>query len=566
VVPPARLPTGNRGWAAAVVAAAGAMALLACPAGVARAAAAPGVKAAPVVMILLDTQGLTPGKRIREERQAALSYLAALPAGVRAGLITFNTSWQLRVAPTADRRLLARALGAVRVAGAASTGIYAAISAAESVLSQRAAGPGRLLVLSNAENVPRRVMTPPVPADVVRWHYDGDDNMAELGALASGSGGHIVNPPLAASLAAVFRHPAPAGRASRTRAVRVPWLLAAGMACAFLATLLVALLLLRPLAPGGARRIAARIERYGPQHAPAQSHRAGPHRAGPHRAGPGRAGPDQEEPDHEAAAVQTALGLASSMLRSTRTERGLAQRLDHAGIGRSPAEWTVLAACTGVVLAGALTLLTGSVLLGIPAGGLLAWLAMRLVLSLRTARRRAAFGEQLPEVLRLIAGSLQSGFSLPQAVDSVVREDSQPAAGELSRALAEVRVGADLGDALTRVADRMDSADLHLTVMAVRIQREVGGNLAEVLHNSVGTMRERAFLRRQVRALSAEGRMSAYILLALPFLVGTWFFYVDPAYMRLLYTTVPGLLMLAGSGLLILVGVLWMRKLIDIEV
>jgi tight adherence protein B len=191
---------------------------------------------------------------------------------------------------------------------------------------------------------------------------------------------------------------------------------------------------------------------------------------------------------------------------------------------------------------------------------------MRLVLSVATGRRRAAFAEQLPDMLRLIAGSLQSGFSLPQAVGAVVGEGSQPAAGEFSRALAEVRVGADLGDALNRVAGRMGSADLRLTVMAVRIQREVGGNLAEVLNNSVGTMRERAFLRRQVRALSAEGRMSAYILLALPFGVGAWFFFVDPKYMSLLYTTAPGLLMLAGSGVLMALGVFWMRKLIDIEV
>jgi Flp pilus assembly protein TadB len=172
----------------------------------------------------------------------------------------------------------------------------------------------------------------------------------------------------------------------------------------------------------------------------------------------------------------------------------------------------------------------------------------------------------LPDVLQLIAGSLQSGFSLPQSLDAVVREDTQPAAGEFSRALAEARIGADLEDALQRVADRMDSTDLRWTVMAIRIQREVGGNLAEVLLTTMGTMRERAFLRRQVRALSAEGRLSAYILVALPILTGAWFFYSDPKYMRLLYTTIPGLIMFIGSGLFIVLGAFWMRKLINIEV
>ena len=191
---------------------------------------------------------------------------------------------------------------------------------------------------------------------------------------------------------------------------------------------------------------------------------------------------------------------------------------------------------------------------------------MHMALSIRIGRRRAAFSEQLPDMLQLIAGSLQSGFSLPQAVDAVVREGTQPSAGEFSRALAEARVGADLEDALNRVADRMNSTDLRWTVMAVRIQREVGGNLAEVLRTTVGTMRERAYLRRQVGALSAERRLSAYILIALPIVVGGWFFYSDPGYMRPLYTTLPGLVMFVGSGVLIVIGALWMRALIKIEV
>jgi tight adherence protein B len=197
---------------------------------------------------------------------------------------------------------------------------------------------------------------------------------------------------------------------------------------------------------------------------------------------------------------------------------------------------------------------------------LVGWLAMHLYVSFKIGRRRTAFGEQLPDVLQLIAGSLQSGFSLPQSLDAVVRENTQPAAAEFSRALAEARIGADLEDALQRIGDRMDSTDLRWTVMAIRIQREVGGNLAEVLLTTVGTMRERAFLRRQVRALSSEGRLSAYILIALPILIGGWFFYSDPKYMSLLYTTVPGLIMFVGSTVLVVLGALWMRKLINIEV
>jgi tight adherence protein B len=288
------------------------------------------------------------------------------------------------------------------------------------------------------------------------------------------------------------------------------------------------------------RDVADRIERYGPRHAPAPS--------GGDSRGAG------------------AVGWVTRLLQSTNSERGLAERLDLAGSERKPAEWVLLGVGGSALLAVTLTLATGNLLIGILGGGLIGWLGMHVILSIRIGRRRAAFSDQLPDMLQLIAGSLQSGFSLPQAVDAVVREGTQPSAGEFSRALAEARVGANIEDALNRVADRMDSNDLRWTVMAIRIQREVGGNLAEVLRTTVGTMRERAYLRRQVSALSAEGRLSAYILIALPILVGAWFFYSDPNYMRPLYTTLIGLVMFIGTGVLVILGALWMRKLIRIEV
>jgi tight adherence protein B len=101
--------------------------------------------------------------------------------------------------------------------------------------------------------------------------------------------------------------------------------------------------------------------------------------------------------------------------------------------------------------------------------------------------------------------------------------------------------------------------------MVIRIQREVGGRLAEVLTTAVSTMRERSHLRNHVKALSAEGRLSAYILVALPVLIGAWMFTTDRAYMRLLYTNTIGIVMLAGAVFLIGVGALWMRKVIRVE-
>jgi tight adherence protein B len=314
------------------------------------------------------------------------------------------------------------------------------------------------------------------------------------------------------------------------------------LALVFAALFMLALLMTGSMSGGHrGRDVADRIERYGPRHAPAP-------------AGRGSSG------------AGGAVGWVTSLLQSTNSERGLAERLDLAGSGRRPAEWVLLGIGGSALLAAALTLATGNLLIGVLGGALIGWLGMHAVLSIRIGRRRAAFSDQLPDVLQLIAGSLQSGFSLPQAVDAVVREGTQPAADEFSRALAEARIGADLEDALSRVADRMDSTDLRWTVMAIRIQREVGGNLAEVLRTTVGTMRERAFLRRQVSALSAEGRLSAYVLVALPVALGAWFFYSDPSYMRPLYTTLIGLVMLVGSAALVVVGAFWMRRLIKIEV
>jgi Flp pilus assembly protein TadB len=219
----------------------------------------------------------------------------------------------------------------------------------------------------------------------------------------------------------------------------------------------------------------------------------------------------------------------------------------------------------GLLLTVAFTVFTGSPVIGAVGGALLSWAGMRVLVSFRIARRRAAFTEQLPEMLQLIAGSLQSGFSLAQGLDAVVREGGQPSSAEFARALSLTRLGVDQADALQRVADRMDCTDLRWAVIAIRIQREVGGRLAEVLASTVDTMRERSNLRRHVKALSAEGRLSAVILVALPVLVGAWMFITDPAYMRTLYTTTIGITMLVGAVVLAGLGAIWMRKVIKVE-
>jgi tight adherence protein B len=194
--------------------------------------------------------------------------------------------------------------------------------------------------------------------------------------------------------------------------------------------------------------------------------------------------------------------------------------------------------------------------LGLPFGYLIA----------KESRRTSAFLAQLPDTLQLIAGSLSAGYSMPQAMDAVVREGSQPITGEFNRALVEARLGVPIEDALDGVAERMQSKDFSWVVMAIRIQREVGGNLAELLTTVAGTLRERERLRRQVKVLSAEGRLSAWILGLLPLAFAVYLVLAQPDYLQPLVTEPLGWALIALGITLLAVGALWMRKTVKVEV
>src|SRR5207247_10935548 len=144
--------------------------------------------------------------------------------------------------------------------------------------------------------------------------------------------------------------------------------------------------------------------------------------------------------------------------------------------------------------------------------------------------------DQLPDVLTILASSLRAGHSFLQALDTVSKEIPEPAKAEFNRVVAEIRLGRSTEDSLEALADRVGSEDFKWAVLAVNIQREVGGNLAEILDNVSDTLRERAIMRRQVRVLTAEGRLSAYVLGAMPFGIGLYMFAVNREYISLLFT------------------------------
>jgi tight adherence protein B len=264
--------------------------------------------------------------------------------------------------------------------------------------------------------------------------------------------------------------------------------------------------------------------------------------------------------------AKSALSFMDKLLRSRGSKATIAADLDRAGLKLRPQEWVLLRISAVFVLGAVLTLVSGSLIIGVVLGVVLGWFGTRFFLKFKMGRRCAKFADQLPDTLQLVASSLRSGFSLLQAIDAVVREGTEPISPEFSRALSEGRLGVDIEDALDKVAERMRCTDLSWVIMAVRISREVGGNLAEVLMTTVGTMRERAQVKRQVRALSAEGKLSGYILVGLPVFIGGWLFLSRRDYLKPLYTDVIGIGMLVGAIVSLCIGAWWMSKIVKIEV
>ncbi|MEM9130963.1 MAG: type II secretion system F family protein [Actinomycetota bacterium] len=182
------------------------------------------------------------------------------------------------------------------------------------------------------------------------------------------------------------------------------------------------------------------------------------------------------------------------------------------------------------------------------------------------ARRLKTFESQLPDTLQLLSGTLRAGYSLPQGLEAVSNEIADPMGQELRRAMTEARLGRDMEDALTGIADRMSSPDFAWTVMAIGIQREVGGNLNELLMSVSDTMVARDRLKREISALTAEGKMSAGVLSFLPPGLGAIMWIINPEYISVLFTETMGNVLLGLGVLSATVGLAWMKKVITVDV
>lgn len=254
------------------------------------------------------------------------------------------------------------------------------------------------------------------------------------------------------------------------------------------------------------------------------------------------------------------LGVIDARLRPQPSGILSRRRLDSAGLKKQPADYLLLAGII-TVLAGVFGLLMGGMF---PAIFLILAAPVGLALSLKllTSRRQAKFDNQVPDTLRMLAGGMRAGHSLLRSLDAAGQESDAPMADELSRVVNETRIGRDLGESLIDVADRTKSEDFSWIAQAIEIHREVGGDLAEVLDHVGETIRDRNQVRRQVRALSAEGRVSAMVLISLPILLFIALQFINPVYAKTFSSTVPGYLMIAASAVMLSLGAFWLSCLI----
>ena len=561
-------------------------------------------------LIVLDTSGSMAGNGIAAAKAAANAFLATVPADVSVGLITFSDQPHVTVAPTTDRGAVRAAVSRLHAQG--ETALYDAINLALQTIGS--SGARNILVLSDGgdtrskaslQSAAAAISTDKVALDAVGFRTAESQNTV-LQQLAAAGSGKVFTGAQAAAIAEAFTETAksianqlvvtasvPKSLADRSvnvvvsalaGSVRISDSTAVHLSAAppapakpqdfgpapvklsrgatmsktafygSLGALFAGLVVLIVVAASSARRLGGQSQIRRRLSVYTLSGKVVEERK------------EQASILGDSAVARSAMELAGRVVAKRDFESKLAQKLEAAAIPLKPAEWLLIHA---IIAFG-----TGIVLLLVSAGRPL-WALIGLVLgaigpliylAVKESRRSAAFLAQLPDTLTLMAGSLTAGYSLPQAVDAVVREGSEPIVSEFNRALVEARLGVPIEDALESIGDRMASQDFSWVVMAIRIQREVGGNLAEILTIVANTLRERERLRRQVKVLSAEGRLSGVILTALPPLFALYMLAVRPTYIKPLFHEFAGLVLVAIGATLMVVGGLWMRKVVKVEV
>jgi len=548
------------------------------------------------VALVIDTSGSMSGVPLSAAKSAAAAFLDALPADVSVAVVTAGSPSVIVLRTSADRLKVKAAVAGLQAKG--ETSLYDAIRAGAQLI-QSGYDEKRIIVLSDGADTASattydgaRTAAKGIPIDTIAFKTQ-DAAATVLADLSKSTAGRSFQASDAQALSAVFAQAAGAFSAQLLVHVTVPpalqgkeaklvlqasvggttavtdlrvtfvpdthattplvgvrsrglpsWLLYVLPSVIFVGLLALGILLVGPLLTSGARR--RRLSQIG-QFAPT-------------------APESTALTEADSPIAHAALQMSHQVMKQANVEGRLAQQLDRAGMRMRPHEWLLLRALLVIVGALVFGVLMSPWYVGVLLGVLFGWGGTALYHRLRAGRRVSAFANQLPDALQLVIGSLRSGFSLSQSVDAMTREFGEPIQSEFGRALGETRLGVDIEDAMDRVATRMKNQDLAFVVVAIRVQREIGGNLAEVLTTTVNTMRERAMLHRQVRALSAEGRLSAYVLIGLPIAVLGYMIVVKGDYLLPLVQSPTGLAMAVFGVIEIIVGTIWMLKVVKVEV
>jgi len=562
-------------------------------------------------MLAIDTSGSMAKERIAAAKQAAVTYLDAVPDNVLIGIVTFNNAVTVVQAPSLDRDESKALIADLKVKGNTSLyqGVAAAIKATGADDGQR-----QVLVLSDGEDTTNSTLQPVIAAikkdkirlDVVSLEQDAGatDDLKQMATAGNGK----VFAADAATLEQTFADEAnalarqilvtaevPAGQVETDATVAVN--VDAGperySASAFVAVKDAS----GPAAPEtvfkdpNADRAVLDVPQYvmyGALGAIAlgvlglvgafatsggsdkrvsiedqlQLYSASAETSARSRAQMRKAALGQPTSLADTAKEAAARALASN----SGFEARITTRLEGAGMALKSSEWLLLhlgiaflAGMFGLLLSGG-NPIAAALLLVLGVVG--PW----VYLGLKRSKRLKAFDSGLADTLQLMSGSLSAGLSLAQSLDTIVREGSEPITSEFKRVVVESRLGVPLEDALDGVASRMQSKDFGWVVMAIRIQREVGGNLAELLNTVAATLREREYLRRHVQALSAEGRLSCWILGGLPPAFLGYLVLAKPTYVNPLFTTGIGIVMLISMAVLLTVGIFWMSKVAKVDI
>jgi tight adherence protein B len=266
-------------------------------------------------------------------------------------------------------------------------------------------------------------------------------------------------------------------------------------------------------------------------------------------------------PRNETSALTARLGDAFGRFDS----RGrLEQKLERADIPLRAGEYLVLFVIGGILLGLAMAVMSGSPIVGVIAVAFVAIVGWKLPAS-KSKKRTKQLQIQLPDALSLMGASVEGGHTFQRAIDMYRHDARPPLSVELDRVMAEVRLGSELVVALENMADRCDVDDLKWAVEAVRIQQSTGGRLGPILSTLANFMRMRQEVRREVQTLSAEGRLSGYVLAGLPLFLAVAIEVIDPGYLDpMLHGT--GLIVLIGAGVLMVAGYAMVRKMVNIKI